>query len=554
MHQSLLPGALVGALLIPSTALPASDAEIAELKSMLNAMKAEYEQRIQALENRLVEAEYEAARQREKAAESKPMTAAVVHPAPTAATAKATGGFGALTSGTAFNPQISVILDGNYYHDGIDGEGAALVGEAFQPSGGAHGHGHEGDDHGHGGDEDGHAHGMTSNGFNFREAEIAFSATVDPYFDASLYLAIDGDGNVDLEEGYFQTRNLPYGLKVKGGKFLSDFGYINKQHPHQWDFVDQNLAYLNLLGDHGLQDTGVQVTWLPNLPVYTLFGVEALQGDQEVFGATLGDDEQAELNLRDTKDGPRLWTAFAKVSPDIGENHALQIGLSYAHNTQHQEVHRHEYELEEELHDHDEEHGHEEEHEDEEHGHQDEHGHDEEHMHALLRNGLEGDADLWGVDLVYKYDAGEAYGKGNFNFQAEYLRSIKDTKIRSASIVDEGTGEMLGEETGLIGSTRKFTTDGLYAQMVYGFAPKWTAGLRYDVLGLTNKVSGGASEDFGSSDRWTLDVTWNLSEFSRLRAQYAHSDILVSADERESFDAFYLQFLMSLGTHGAHVF
>jgi hypothetical protein len=119
-------------------------------------------------------------------------------------------------------------------------------------------------------------------GINFREAEIAFSATVDPYFDASLYLAIDGDGNVDLEEVWFQTRSLPYGLKIKGGNFLSDFGYINKHHPHQWDFVDQNLHYLNLLDDHGLQNTGVQVTWLPDFPVYILLGFEALQGDQEV--------------------------------------------------------------------------------------------------------------------------------------------------------------------------------------------------------------------------------------------------------------------------------
>ena len=85
---------------------------------------------------------------------------------------------------------------------------------------------------------------------------------------------------------------------------------------------------------------------------------------------------------------------------------------------------------------------------------------------------------------------------------------------------------------------------------VYGFAPKWSAGLRYDVLGLTNKVSGSESADFGSSDRWTLDVTWKLSESSLLRAQYSHSDILVAANERERFDAFYLQFLMSLGSHG----
>jgi phosphate-selective porin len=105
-----------------------------------------------------------------------------------------------------------------------------------------------------------------------------------------------------------------------------------------------------------------------------------------------------------------------------------------------------------------------------------------------------------------------------------------------------------------IGSSRKYTTDGLYAQATYGFLPRWKAGLRYDVLGLTNKVSGGLSEGFGSSDRWTLDVTWSLSEFSQLRAQYAYNDILVTENEREQFNAFYMQFLMSLGSHGAHKF
>ena len=107
-----------------------------------------------------------------------------------------------------------------------------------------------------------------------------------------------------------------------------------------------------------------------------------------------------------------------------------------------------------------------------------------------------------------------------------------------------------------IGEDNDNTAYVVFGKVDVALADAWglTVGLRYDVLGLTNKVSGGESEDFGSSDRWTLDLTWNLSEFSRLRAQYAHSNILVAADERESFDAFYLQFLMSLGTHGAHVF
>ena len=39
-------------------------------------------------------------------------------------------GMGALALGTVFNPQISVILDGNYYHDDVDGEGTELLSEA----------------------------------------------------------------------------------------------------------------------------------------------------------------------------------------------------------------------------------------------------------------------------------------------------------------------------------------------------------------------------------------------------------------------------------------
>jgi hypothetical protein len=521
MAHRLARGALCAALLSPAAVFAASDAEIAELRSMLNQMKNQYERRIADLESRLERAE-RAAPQPSAAsrapAESQPMSAPVVHSAPPA---PRPGGFGALTSGNAFNPQISVILDGNYYQDGIDGEGATLVGEAYLPGRSLHLHevdAASGHDHGA---EDGHAHGMMQNGFNFRSAEIAFSATVDPYFDAFSYLAVDGDGNLDLEEAYFRTRSLPYGLKVKGGKFLSDFGYVNRQHPHQWDFVDQNLPYLNLLGDHGLQDTGLQITWLPELPVYTLLGVEALQGNQEVFGTTVGETEQVELNLGDTDDGPRLWTAFAKVAPDLGPKHALQLGVSYAHATQHQEVltHTHSDEGDEYAHEH------------------------EEDPEVLVHEtGLAGDADLWGIDLVYKSDGDGAYGHRDFRLQTEYLRSIRDLDVHSSAHPE------------LIGSAWKATTDGLYAQAVYGFAPKWSAGLRYDILGITNDLDTPVGEDFGSSERWTLDVTWNLSEFSRLRAQYAHSDILVSEAERERFDAFYLQFLMSLGAHGAHPF
>ncbi|QGU31728.1 TonB-dependent receptor [Thermochromatium tepidum] len=513
MRPSILTAGLATALIAPAAAVQASsEAEIAQLRSMLEQMRSQYERRIQDLEDRLARAERQSRPPSASAASaatdpaiSQPMRAPSVSTSsiPASTTSHPPDFRGALSSGTAFNPQISVILNGNYYNDGRRGSGAALVGQALQPSGGlAHDQ-----DHVHEADH-GHSHGGLNNGFNFSEAELSFSATVDPYFDAAAYLAVMDEGDVHLEEAWLQTRALPHGLRVKAGKFLSDFGYANKQHPHAWDFVDQNLPYLNLLGDHGLQDTGVQLTWLPRLPVYTLLGVEALQGDQERFGATLSNEDQERLGLDATKNGPRLWTLFAKVAPDLGQDQALQVGVSYAHNTQHQEVQTHTHADEDEIHE----------------------------------NALAGEADLWGLDLVYKYDGSGPHGQGDFKFQTEYLRSVKDLDIVSSPHPE------------IIGSRRTFTTDGFYAQALYGIAPRWTAGVRYDMLGLTNEVGGGEHADYGSSDRWSLNLTWKLSEFSQLRAQYARNDILVAANERERFDAFYLQFLMSLGSHGAHAF
>jgi len=518
MRSHVTPGAIAAALVAtlasPRVAFPSTASDIAELRASLNALKAQYERRIHALEARLAAAEghsARAARQGPQAraetaapepAASQPMTAAQVIAAPVGT--PAADARGALTSGSAFNPQISVILNGNYYQDSQDGHGADRVGEALWP----------GRDLTTGDSASGEATAV--NGFNFSEAEIAFSATVDPYFDAVTRLSVGGDGSLALDEGWFQTRGLPYGLRLKGGQFKSDFGYINVQHPHAWDFADQNLPYLNLLGEGGLDATGVQVTYLPPLPVYTLIGAELAQGDGERFGATLSPDEQEVLGLSQTRGGPRLWTAFAKVSPELGESHALQLGVSYASNSQQQS------------------------------------GHllgeppglwtpAVETTGAAQVVGLQGRADLWGIDLVYKYDATGEYGYRDFKFQSEYLREVQD--MTAGDAVPEAAG-----------TRYTIATDGLYAQAVYGIWPRWQVGLRYDVLGLTNQVRGGIDADYGSSDRWTAALTWNLSEFSRLRLQYAKNDILVAPGERERFDAFYLQFLVSMGSHGAHPF
>ena len=90
--------------------------------------------------------------------------------------------------------------------------------------------------------------------------------------------------------------------------------------------------------------------------------------------------------------------------------------------------------------------------------------------------------------------------------QTEYLYQRNDFDVR-------GVSDPVAEP--LIGSKRKATTDGLYLQGTYGFLPRWQAGLRYDVLGLTNKASNGERESFGDSDRWTAAVTWSIRKTRR---------------------------------------
>ncbi|MGD2119684.1 MAG: porin [Chromatiales bacterium] len=502
IKKSLLASAIAATLAGPAVASATDSTEMAEVKRMIEQMRLDYEKKMQVLEQRL------------QAAERKAETAAVK-----AETMQQTGmspasasdrNRGSVTSGSAFNPQISVILDSNYYHDNVDGEGSELLSMADGISH-AHGAGH---DHDHGG----HSHAAAEQGFNFRSAEVAFMASVDNYFDATALLAIDADGSVDLEEAWFQTRSLPYGLKVKAGKFLSDIGYANNQHPHSWDFTDQNLAYLNLLGDHGLRDTGVQLTWLPDWSHYTLFGVEVFQGEQEKLGALAEVDEdlaaeldgaglsEDDLALAAEKDGPRLYTAFVKYAPELGYDHALQLGAWGGWSNQHQEIHGDAADGD---------------------------------LHTL-----EGDAWMWGLDGIYKYDAKGAYGQGDFKLQGEYLWQRKDLNLQFHQA-----------NPALVGAERKFTEDGFYLQGQYGFAPRWQAGLRYDVVGLVNKLesSGSTLRDWDESDRWTAALTWTPTEYSQFRFQYASADITIDGESND-YDYVYLQYLMSLGSHGAHKF
>ncbi len=417
-----------------------------------------------------------------------------------------------MAAATAFNPAISVIFDFTY---------AYSTEELDAPPGfemGGHGHGH---DHGHG----------IEDGFNLREVELTLSGTVDPYFDAMATLSFSED-HVEVEEAYITTRMLPAGLQLKAGKFLSDVGYINKQHPHDWAFVDAPWMREYFFGDEGLSEKGVQLSWLPPTETYIRLGLEVLQGESEGIANYLGSGDheittmlpdgetpdrnrwRADKDLTE-KDGPRLFTGFAKVAPDIGMNHALQLGAfgGYSRVMQLEEA----------------------------------------HSSGRLET-WDGDGWFGGVDAVYKYDGQGVMGHRNFVLQTEYIYRELDLAYKSREF--ENFSSLVTTDA----NQQRWRQDGLYVQGVYGFAPRWNAGLRVDVLGIKNDgfEGRGEPEDFGTSYRYTGQISYAPTEFSRIRLQASYTDLAEDDHDgdHDHHDAwmFVLQFNMSLGVHGAHAF
>ncbi|EKF75866.1 phosphate-selective porin O and P [Alcanivorax hongdengensis A-11-3] len=399
----------------------------------------------------------------------------------------------------AFNPAISVILGGLYYHDDAQGEGMERIDEMDNAF------------HSHGGSEE-HDHGDLSRGFNLGESEITMSGSVDSYFDARLTASITGSGDLDLEEAWIRSQALPAGLQIKAGRFLSAIGYHNERHSHQWNFADQNLAYRSLFGEESLGGDGVQVSWLAPTATFLQLGLEATQGDNlEGVGGTIDADSVAEdigggvtaddLGLA-TQDGPQLGVFYARLAPDLGARHALQLGLSVAH-------HRHSQAY-----------------------------HDE----GTEQFVTEGDSDVYGLQAVFKRFATGNYGLGAATVQGEYFHAETD---------QEAVYHSNPAELGLPLTARQ---DAGYLSASYGFAPRWQVSARYAAAGINGQVKeGDDKEDIGISYQNSLALTWYATEFSKVRLQFNRNDI-DGEDGRDTYNQVFLQYNLSLGAHGAHSF
>ena len=163
-----------------SNSASAQSSEIESLRIAIDGLRADYEVRIAALEQRLAAAEQ--------------VQTAVVTPEPRSG-----------STNSAFNPAIGVIFQGqawNYANDPAEYsvQGFPLGGEA----------------------------GPFDEGLAIGEAEVNVSANVDDKFTAWLTASLaieDGESIVEIEEAWLETTALSAGFSARFGRFFSGIGY-----------------------------------------------------------------------------------------------------------------------------------------------------------------------------------------------------------------------------------------------------------------------------------------------------------------------------------------
>ncbi|MDD3353154.1 hypothetical protein [Zoogloea sp.] len=462
----------------PTLASAASDADLKQLRQQLKELRDSYEQRIQALERRLADTESQAASAVTRAvaadqtATSAVQSVAQVEARTVQAQAAADSAARSPVAASAFNPSISLIIDGKFTRFQRDPSAYRIDG--FIPSGGEV--------------------GPPRKGFSLGESELAISANIDHLFRGNARFALaedDGAGVVEVEEVNIETLSLPVGLKVKAGRFLSGVGYLNQQHPHEWDFSDAPLAYKAFFG-YRLQNDGLQVRWVAPTPLFLEFGAE-MAGGEKYPGA--------ERN----RNGAGLWTAFAHLGGDIGASAAWQAGLSHVRANPRER------------------------------GFED----------AGLAHAFTGRSQTWIADFVYKWAPNGNSRDQSLKIQGEYFQ--RSEKGDLAYDVDGAATD----------HAARFRQSGSYLQAVYQFMPRWRVGVRGDWLKsgtarVADLTAGELPLVLAGHDpkRHTAMVDWSPSEYSRVRLQLARD----MSRDRETDNQVWLQYIMSLGAHGAHRF
>ncbi len=400
----------------------------------------------------------------------------------------------------------------------------------------------------------GGGHDPKQRGFTLGQAEFSLSGAVDPYFTGEAHILTSvnpstGETALELEEAFLTSSALPYGLQLEVGHFLTEFGLINPQHPHFWDWIDQPVVNSRMFGGDGMRQAGFRISWLPPTPWFSEFHF----GMQNAGGVTMASFLGGEL-------------AHAHGG---GNGHGGGDEHGHAGEDEQADEHADEHD----------------------HGGEDERA--EEHAEGIQGDGIAGrpivaqdvrgfgdflyltrwensfdftddvtavfglsglygpnstgrDADTWlyGLDMKWRWQPAGNFGYPFLTWQTEIMKR----DYHAARYTQETE---TGDFASLPGRTLKDW--GLYTQLLYGFQTRWAAGLRYEYAGGSGHSIGGRKNDPFRDDRHRLSplLVWRPSEFSRIRLQYNYD---MASHLKNDAHTIWLGFEWLYGAHAAHNF
>lgn len=461
MSRNIYWCAAVAALLgNPLNTFAADDADLQSIREQIQQLKQSSEQSNLQLEQRLQQAEKDAAQA--QAAAQQPVRSSA-----------------GPSNVNSFNPAVAMILSGTY---GQLRQDPAIPATGFAMNANNTGY---------------------VRGFSLQESELSISANIDPQFSGVGTFSLAPEGGISVENGFVQTSTLDNGLNLKFGRFFSGLGYLNEQHSHVWDFVDQPLVY-RVLWDNQYADDGLQLKWLAPTDMFVEIGGE--------LGRGLGFP-----GTNQNKNGAGSGVLFAHIGDDIGIEQSWRAGASLHETRRVDAVSLAVPDLTGTV--------------------------------GGVSNSFTGDSQTAGLDFVWKYSPNGNIRERYLKVQGEYFQR-KESGTLTYDFTAPGVLPRGANNPG----SYSVTQSGWYLQSVYQFMPTWRTGLRYDRLD-SGTASVGASiaanviSNYAfNPSRLTWMVDYNPSEFSRIRLQLARDD----SRQRLAENQMFLQYIMSLGAHGAH--
>jgi hypothetical protein len=365
-----------------------------------------------------------------------------------------------------------------------------------------------------GGDHDPH-----KRGFTVQNVELFLQGAVDPYIDAATNIVykIDelGESTVELEEAYFVTRAWPCGLQWKAGQYFTEFGRLNPQHPHSWQWIDDSIINSRIFGADGMRGPGMRISKLLECSHFSevYFDVHNANGEtqtsffssEEVFAERApGGRPFVPQDVRDL--GDLVYTVRWENGWSSGceEEYNWLLGFSGSFGPN--------------------------------------------------ATGPDGRSEVYGADLTMKWKpAKNERGWPFVIWESEFIfRHYRADNFRRL-------GDLIDPTDDIVLEGRTLQDWGFWSEVLYGCKPKYAVGLRYEFAGGSGSS---LDEDFNlisrqddpfRDDRHRLSplIAFYPTEFSRFRLQYNYDHAQHLGSDAHSV-WFGMEWL--IGSHPAHKF